>query len=69
MDALIQAIKSVAILGDDGNLYIPREALVAAVNGMTGYQGLTGELTCVGGECNASGPSFQVVRDGAWVLP
>jgi branched-chain amino acid transport system substrate-binding protein len=69
VDALIQAIKSVAILGDDGNLYIPREALVDAVNGLEGYQGLTGVLTCNGGECNASGPSFQVVRDGVWVIP
>ena len=68
-DALIQAIKSVAVLGGDGNLYIPREALVTAVNTMTGYQGLTGTLTCTDGECNASGPSFLVVRDGAWVLP
>jgi branched-chain amino acid transport system substrate-binding protein len=69
VDALVQAIKSVAILGDDGNLYIPREALVAAVNGMTDYEGLTGTLTCNGGECNASGPSFQVVSDGAWIIP
>ncbi len=69
VDALVQAIKSVAILGEDGNLYIPREALVAAVNTMEGYQGLTGLLTCVQGECNASGPSFQVVRDGVWVIP
>ncbi len=69
VDALIQAIKSVAILGDDGSLYIPREALVDAVNGLAGYEGLTGVLTCNGGECNASGPSFQVVQDGAWVIP
>jgi len=69
VDALVQAIKSVAILGTDGSLYIPREALVAAVNGMTGYEGLTGTLTCNGGECNASGPSFQMVQDGAWIIP
>lgn len=69
VDALVQAIKSVAILGDDGSLYIPREALVAAVNGMTGYEGLTGVLTCNGGECNASGPSFQVVSGGEWIIP
>ncbi|MCD6426269.1 MAG: branched-chain amino acid ABC transporter substrate-binding protein [Anaerolineales bacterium] len=69
VDALIQTIKSVAILGDDGSLYIPREALVEAVNGLSGYEGLTGVLTCNGGECNASGPSFQVVQDGAWVIP
>jgi branched-chain amino acid transport system substrate-binding protein len=69
VDALVQAVKSVAILGGDGNLYIPREALVAAVNGIKDYQGLTGLLTCNGGECNASGPSFQVVKDGAWIVP
>jgi branched-chain amino acid transport system substrate-binding protein len=69
VDALIQAIKSVAILGGDGNLYIPREALVTAVNTLEAYQGLTGLLTCNGGECNASGPSFQVVQDGVWIIP
>ena len=69
VDALIQQIKSVAILGDDGSLYIPREALVDAVNNMTAYQGLTGELSCDGGECNATGPTFLVVQDGEWVLP
>jgi len=68
-DALVQAIKSVAILGEDGNLYIPREALVDAVNTLTAYQGLTGELTCNGGECNATGPTFQVVQDGVWAFP
>jgi len=69
VDALIQQIKSVAILGEDGNLYIPREALIDAVNNMEGYQGLTGELSCEGGECNATGPAFLVVEDGEWVLP
>lgn len=69
VDALIEAIKSVAVLDDDGNLVIDREALVDAVNTMEGYQGLTGVLTCNAGECNASGPSFQVVQDGAWVIP
>ena len=68
-DALVQAIKSVAIKGSDGSLYIPREALVQAVNTMTDYEGLTGRLTCNGGECNASGPSFQIVQDGVWVIP
>ena len=69
VDALIQQIKAVAVVGGDGKLYIEREALVQAVNSMEGYQGLTGLLTCNGGECNASGPSFQVVQDGVWVIP
>lgn len=68
VSALISAIKSVAILGDDGNLYIPREALVEAVNGLNGYQGLTGEITCSAGECNTAGPTFLIVENGEWVL-
>lgn len=68
VSALISAIKSVAIVGEDGNLYIPREALVDAVNGLNGYQGLTGEITCAGGECNTAGPTFLIVENGEWVL-
>ncbi len=69
VDALITAIESVAIKGEDGNLYIPREELIDAVNNLEGYEGLTGTLTCNGGECNATGPNFYVVKDGEWVAP
>lgn len=69
VDALIESIKSVAILGEDGNLYIPREQLIDAVNNLEGYQGLTGVLTCENGECNATGPNFLKVENGEWVLP
>ena len=69
VDALIQTIKSVAILGGDGKLYIHRETLIDAVNNLKGYQGMTTVITCKKGECNASGPSFQVVQDGSWVIP
>ena len=68
VSALISAIKSVAIKGGDGNLYIPREALVQAVDSLSGYQGLTGEITCSSGECNTAGPTFLVVENGEWVL-
>jgi branched-chain amino acid transport system substrate-binding protein len=66
--ALISAIRQVAILGGDGNLYIPREALVDAVNGLSGFDGLTGNISCSGGECNTAGPTFFVVQNGEWVL-
>ncbi len=66
--ALISAINEVAIVGEDGNLYVPREALVAAVRSLSGFQGLTGEITCSEvGECNATGPTFFVVENGEWV--
>ncbi|MBI3175952.1 MAG: branched-chain amino acid ABC transporter substrate-binding protein [Chloroflexi bacterium] len=66
--SLISAIKSVAVLGGDGNLYIPRGALVAAVRSIKDYQGLSGVVTCQeNGECASSGPTFYVAKDGAWV--
>jgi branched-chain amino acid transport system substrate-binding protein len=68
VSALISGIKSVAIKGGDGNLYIPREALVDAVNGLSGYEGLTGEISCSGGECNTAGPTFLVVENGEWII-
>jgi branched-chain amino acid transport system substrate-binding protein len=65
--ALIATIKTVAIKGDDGNLYIPRAALVTAVRSIKNYQGLAGEITCSSiGECNASGPTLYVIKDGQW---
>lgn len=66
--ALISAVKSVAVVGDDGNLYIPRDALVKAVRGLAGYKGITGDITCSAeGECNTTGPTFYIITEGAWV--
>jgi branched-chain amino acid transport system substrate-binding protein len=65
---LIEAIKSVAFVGDDGSLSIPRGALIDAVRGTTDYQGLSGVVTCdETGECSSSGPTFYIIQDGEWV--
>lgn len=65
---LVKAIESVAALGGDGNLYIPRGALVAAVRATKDYQGLSGVVTCdATGECSASGPVFNIDKGGKWV--
>ncbi|MGB7539527.1 MAG: branched-chain amino acid ABC transporter substrate-binding protein [Anaerolineales bacterium] len=65
---LIKVIKDVAILSTDGNLYIPRTALVAAVRAISGYQGLSGTITCDSiGECSASGPVFNIDQGGKWI--
>jgi branched-chain amino acid transport system substrate-binding protein len=64
---LVAAIEKVAIVGADGNLYVPRGALVEAVR-TTDYTGLTGLVKCDEvGECNASGPTFYIVENGEWV--
>jgi len=63
---LIAAIESVAFV-EDGTLFVPRGALVDAVRN-SDYVGLTGLVKCDEiGECNASGPTFYEVVDGAWV--
>jgi branched-chain amino acid transport system substrate-binding protein len=68
LSALIYVIRQVAIKGGDGNLYIPREAMVQGVRHLSGFQALTGEIACNDvGECNTAGPTFFVVQDGAWV--
>jgi branched-chain amino acid transport system substrate-binding protein len=65
---LANAVKSVAFLGEDGNLYIPRGALVAEVRGTTGFVGV-GTYSCDEiGECNTEGPAFEQVIDGEWVV-
>jgi branched-chain amino acid transport system substrate-binding protein len=65
---LVKAIESVAVVGGDGNLYIPRSALVAAVRATKDYQGLSGIATCdATGECSASGPVFNIDQGGKWV--
>ncbi|MGE5221174.1 MAG: branched-chain amino acid ABC transporter substrate-binding protein [Omnitrophica WOR_2 bacterium] len=65
---LIKAIESVAVKGNDGNLYIPRGALVAAVRGTKDYQGLSGMVACDNtGECSKSSPVFVIDKGGKWV--
>lgn len=65
---LIHVIEQVAVKGSDGNLYVPRGALVDAVRHISGYQGLAGTVTCdPTGECSGTGPIFFVVKNGQWV--
>ena len=65
---LIKTIESVAVKGSDGNLYIPRGALVTAVRNIKDYQGLSGVVTCSSiGECAGSGPTFYIDQGGKWV--
>ncbi|MEI7990027.1 MAG: bifunctional serine/threonine-protein kinase/ABC transporter substrate-binding protein [Chloroflexota bacterium] len=67
VSVLIEAIKKAAVKAEDGNLYIPREALIKAVRATKNYNGLSGKITCQSnGECNASGPTFVVVKNGKW---
>jgi branched-chain amino acid transport system substrate-binding protein len=66
---LMKAVASVAFVGDDGSLYIPRAALVETVRNTTDYVGIGGTYTCNEiGECNAEGPAFETLLNGEWVV-
>jgi branched-chain amino acid transport system substrate-binding protein len=67
-NVVMEAIKSVATVGADGTVYIPRAALVEAMRATSGYQGLTGEITCDEvGECAKGGFTLFIAQDGAFV--
>jgi len=64
---LINAIEAVAVEHGD-NLIIPRKALADQVRSTSGYQGLTGSITCSDvGECAAASIIFVIAEDGKWV--
>ncbi|PJF25179.1 MAG: hypothetical protein CUN53_14110, partial [Phototrophicales bacterium] len=64
-NVLINAARSVAVLGGDGALYIPRGALIAAVRSTIEYVGIGGVLRCDDvGECNTVGPDMSYVQNG-----
>jgi len=64
---IIAAIEDTAIVEGD-TLYIPREDLVARVRATSGFQGITGVITCdANGECKQGGFALFQVSSGAWV--
>ena len=65
---LFDAIEEVAIQGDDGTTYIPRQALRDAFFGTQDYAGLTGTLSCNEfGDCGAGEISVSQVQGGEFV--
>ncbi len=65
---LLNAIAEVAEVDDEGSLVIEREALIDAVRGTEGYEGLTGTLSCdENGECGVGRIVIFIVEDGEWV--
>lgn len=72
---LLNAIEEVAVVGDDGTVYIGRQALRDAIYAVEGFAGLTGNLTCdENGDC-ATGEALGVFQlseaevNGAWPPP
>lgn len=62
---ILDAIDEVALEGDDGTLYIPRTALRDAFFATSGYEGITGTLTCdENGDCADPKISVSIIGEG-----
>lgn len=61
---ILLALQQVAVVDEEGNLVIDREALIAAVRGTHDFQGLSGVITCDdNGDC--AGSVIVVYKAGA----
>lgn len=64
---IFKAIEEVGIEGSDGTLYIPRTALRDALFATSGYEGITGTLTCSAtGDCADPKISVSLIQDGGY---
>jgi branched-chain amino acid transport system substrate-binding protein len=52
---LLDAIEKVAVVDDDGNVHVGRQALRDAISGLDSYTGLTGKLNCSDDDYSAFG--------------
>lgn len=65
---LLAAIEKVAIEGEDGALFVPRQALRDALYATAGFEGLTGTLSCTpNGDCADADIAIQQLQGGAFV--
>jgi branched-chain amino acid transport system substrate-binding protein len=69
MNMIIASIEEVGIEDDDGTLWIPRQALRDALFATSGFEGLTGTLTCDEfGDCADPAITVSRIEDGAFVV-
>ena len=64
---LLNAIESVAQVGDDGTMLIGRQALLDALGSTSGLEGITGSITCdENGDCADPQIAVSQVQDGSF---
>ena len=64
---IFDAIEAVAVEGDDGTIFVPKDALREYVASLSGFPGLTGELTCdENGDCGSEFVSIAQLEDGTF---
>jgi branched-chain amino acid transport system substrate-binding protein len=69
MNMMFAAIEAVGIEGDDGTLYIPRQAFRDALYATENFEGLTGTLTCdENGDCADPAIRVSTIQGGEYVV-
>lgn len=69
VNMMIAAAEEVGIEGEDGTLYIPRQAFRDAMFATADFEGLTGTLTCDEfGDCADPAITVSRITDGAFVV-
>ncbi|MCB0183564.1 MAG: branched-chain amino acid ABC transporter substrate-binding protein, partial [Caldilineaceae bacterium] len=64
---VLDAIEEVAVQNEDGSLTIGRQALIDAIAATSGYEGITGTLSCdENGDCADPRIAVSQVQDGAF---
>jgi branched-chain amino acid transport system substrate-binding protein len=64
---IMNAIEKVGQVAPDGSLHIGRKALNDAIGATSGYQGLTGNITCdANGDCGTGTVAVSQVKGGAY---
>ena len=65
---IMAAVEKVAVMDEDGTLYIGRQALRDALFATSGYEGITGTLTCDEyGDCADPEITIMQVQGGEYV--
>lgn len=68
VNIILDAVEATAMVDDDGNLVIDREAIAEYVRSFQGYEGLSGSLGADGtGETSFTDIGISQVQDGAFV--
>ena len=67
-NVILDAVYEAGVLGPDGTLWVGRKALNDAVRATSGYQGLSGVITCdANGNCGLGRVDMFKVVDGEFV--
>jgi branched-chain amino acid transport system substrate-binding protein len=69
INLILKAIETAAVEGNDGTLYIGRQAMRDAMYNVASFDGLSGTIECGStGDCSTAGVEFAQVQNGEYAV-